>query len=83
MPYRIIIYLYVALNGEQKPGYQQVRVLWEFTQAITVSINLLLKCVAVANAKDHLKQNAKVIIIPKNKLQHVKMQTLNGASLSS
>ncbi len=54
---------------------------WEFTQAITLSINLMLKCFTAASAKGSVKENAKVISLWKNKLERVKMQKLNGAIL--
>lgn len=34
----------------------RLKCFWEFTQAITFSINLMLKCFAAANAKGQLKK---------------------------
>lgn len=52
---------------------------WEITQAIAISINFKLKCFTAAKLQRPAMENAKVISLSKNKLEHVKLQDLIGA----
>lgn len=56
-----------------------VKCFWEFTQAITLSINLMIKCFTGGSAKGQLSKMLRSLAFQRKKLQCVKMQQLNGA----